>query len=108
MYSISRAGLSGSKKSIADFFVHPSTGPRVPVPDRNTLAGRKAPGTTTTAGGSMRNRGQRGPIPAGGNSRNAGISDIPTWMCIPGTSFRVVGYGLALHIDFEVRKFDCY
>ncbi|KAG0630723.1 hypothetical protein M758_1G199900 [Ceratodon purpureus] len=81
--------LQGSKKSISDFFVPRNTGPRVPAPVSNTVAGPKAPVTTSISGGSASNRVQRGPITAGGNLRSAGTSGIPTWMCIPGTSFRV-------------------
>jgi hypothetical protein len=118
MYSIPRAVLSGPKKSITDFFIPPpNTGPRVPAPDRNALAVLKAPGSTSTPGVPARNRGQRWPIPAFGNLRSAGTRNIPPWMCIPGTSFRVVGYALAIHISFdvvslhiilEVCKFHCY
>lgn len=82
--------LQGPQKSIADFFIPPpNTGPRVPAPDRNALAVLKAPGSTSTPVVSARNRGQRCPIPAFGNLRSAGTHNIPPWMCIPGTSFRV-------------------
>lgn len=98
MLSIPCAVLLGSKKSITDFFMlPPNARMRVPTPDPNIISSSKAPATVSTAGVSTRKRVPGRPISAGGNLRSVGTSDIPTWMCIPGTSFRVVGYALAYY-----------
>lgn len=80
----------GSRKSIADFFIPPPiTERRVPAPDNHTLAGPKASGNASTTEMPWRNTNPRRAISAVRNSRAIGTSGIPTWMCIPGTSFRV-------------------
>lgn len=90
MFMIPRYVLLGSRKSIADFFIPPNTRQRVPAPDHITLPSSKTPNTAWTSAGSARNWGQRSSPYAGGNLRSVKSSGVPVWMCIPGTSFRVV------------------